>query len=131
MRTESEHLSASVQVYLRDLYDTATQTGEALESYRTMVKDQSDTLAARTAFTSERSDEIPHDFQCHLHSSLSPCRHLRNKLLHHPDVECSLRLLPLSLLSSRHRRGDDTDLQTQEMAIGGLYVSKWKDSRYR
>ena len=49
MRTESEHLSASVQVYLRDLYDTATQTGEALESYRTMVKDQSDTLAARTA----------------------------------------------------------------------------------
>ncbi len=49
MRIESEHISASTQVYLRDLYDTATQTVEALESYRTMVKDQNDTLAARTA----------------------------------------------------------------------------------
>ena len=49
MREESVHVSSSARIYLRDLYDTATQTIEALESYREMVKDQHDALSAHTA----------------------------------------------------------------------------------
>ncbi len=49
MSSESSLISTSARLYLRDISDTATQTIEALESYREMVKDQHDALSAQTA----------------------------------------------------------------------------------
>ncbi len=49
MRDDESYISSSTSVYLRDLYDTATQTIEALDSYREMVKDQHEALNSHTA----------------------------------------------------------------------------------
>ncbi len=46
VRMESSFFSASAIPYVRDLLDIGTQAVEALENYREMVKDQSDSLSA-------------------------------------------------------------------------------------